>query len=215
MPKTSALTTLSHLMFCGTLILLIATPQAAGQSLEPEKDRTENVRPQFHFITGGPSGLRVEQLGSGMGTDPSFLKGPALPATPQQQIHFPGQQQTPATVPPLILPSLLNFPKFAQTVPSPGLKSSGPFNVQIGQTAFTIIPQIPIPLPPQFPEQQNLCSVPLLRVQPDPSKNFTIRQAPAPPTDPAMVVKPLAPSCDEKTSVQKPGLSMPPPSNRR
>jgi hypothetical protein len=172
-------------MFCGTLILSIATPQAAGQSPEPEKAQTENVWPQLHFITGGPSGFRVQQSGSGMGTDPSFLKDPALPATPQQQIHFPGQQQMPATVPPLILPSLPNFPK------------------------------IPIALPPQIPEQQNMCSVPLLRVQPDPSTNFTIKQAPAPPTDPAMVVKPLAPSCDEKTSVQKPGFPMPLPPNRR
>jgi hypothetical protein len=184
MPKPSALSAHSEVIFCGILILLVTPSQAAGQGQESEKAQTEIVRPQIHFITGGPSGLRVEQ-------------------------------QTPATVPPLILPSLQNFPKFAKTVPSPGLKGSGPFNVQIGQTAVSIIPKIPIALPPQNPEQQNLCSVPLLRVQPDPSTNFTIRRAPAPPTDPAMVVKPLAPSCDEKTSVQKPGFTVPLSPNRR
>ncbi|HXW13894.1 MAG TPA: hypothetical protein VEN79_05230 [Terriglobia bacterium] len=184
MPKPSALSTLSHLMFCGTLVLFIPAPQAAGQTLEPEKDQTENVRPQFNFTTGGPSGLRVER-------------------------------QAPAAVPPLILPSLPNFPKFAQTVPSSGLKSSGPFNVQIGRTAVSIIPKMPLALPPQSPEQQNLCSVPLVQVQPDPSMNFAIRQAPAPPIDRAMVVKPLAPSCDEKKTAQKPGFPMPLPPNLR
>jgi len=215
MPKPSVLSTLFHLMFCATMILCVAAPHAAGQSPEAEKAQTENMPRQFHFTTAGPSGLREEQLGSGIGTNPSFLKGPALPATPQQQIHFPGQQQTPATVPPLILPSLPSFPKFTQTTPAPGLKSSGPFNAQIGQTAVTIIPKIPIALPLQIPEQQNLCSVPLLRVQPDPSTNSTIKQAPVPPIDRAMVLKPLAPSCDEERSVQKPGLAMPPPFTRR
>jgi hypothetical protein len=184
MPKPSALSALSVVIFCGVLILLVTPSQAAGQGQDSEKAQTENVRPQFHFNTGGSSSLRMEQ-------------------------------QTPATVPPLILPPAQNFTRFAQTGPVPLLNTSNPFNVQLGQAAQAVIPKVPNALPLQAPLQQNLCSVPLLRVQPDPSKNFTIGQAPAPPTDPAMVVKPLAPSCDEKTSVQKPGLSMPPPSNRR
>jgi len=215
MPKPSALSALSHLMFCGTLSLFVAAPQAAGQSQEPEKARTENVRPLFYFNTGGPSGLRVEQWGSGMGTNPSFLKGADLLAPPQQQIHSPGEQQTPATVPALILPPMPNFAKIAQTAPAPARKTSNRFNVQAGQTADAVIPKIPNALPLQIPPQQNLCSVPLLRIQPDPSMNFTIRRAPVPRMDSAMVVKPMAPSCDEKTSVQKPGITMPLTPNRR
>ncbi len=184
MPKPSALSALSQVIFCGALILLLSPLQAAGQRQEPEKVQTEIVRPQIHFITGGPSGLRVEL-------------------------------QTPATVPPLILPPTQNFTRFAQTGPVPLLNTSNPFNVQPGQTADAVIPKVPNALPPRIPSQQNLCSVPLLRVQPDPSTNYTIRQAPAPPTDPAMVLKPLAPSCDEKTSVQKPGFPVPLPPNRR
>lgn len=48
-----------------------------------------------------------------------------------------------------------------------------------------------------------------------PNMIFTMRQAPAPPIDSAMVVKPLAPACGEKTSVQKPGFTMPLTPNRR
>jgi hypothetical protein len=159
MPKPSAFSTLPHLTFWGTLILFVAAPQAVGQNPEPEKVQTENVRPQFYFNTGGPSGLRVEQRGLGIRTNP--------------------------------------------------------FIVQAPQTADAVIPKIRYALPPQIPPQQNLCSVPLLRILPNPSMNFTIRQAPAPRMDSAMVVKPLAPSCDEKTSVQKPGLTMPLTPNRR
>jgi hypothetical protein len=157
MPKPSALSAL--LMFCGTLILLVAAPQAAGQNPEPEKAQTENVRPLFYFNPSGTSGLRLEQRGSGMGTNP--------------------------------------------------------FNVQAGQTANAVTPKIPNAAPQRIPPQQNLCSVPLLRIQLNPSINFAIRQAPAPPTDSAMVVKPRAPSCDEKPSVQKPGFTIPLTPNRR
>jgi len=96
-----------------------------------------------------------------------------------------------------------------------GKKQSHPFKVQAGQTAEILIPKIPNALPRQVPSQQNLCSVPLLQVQPHPSENFTIRRAPAPPIDPAMVAKTLVPSCDEKASVEKPANTMPPTLDRR
>lgn len=156
-----------------------------------------------------------QQWGSEMGTIPSFLKGADLVAAPQQQIHSPGQQQTPATVPALTLPPMAKFAKFAQTAPAPALEFSSPFHAQVGQTADAVIPKMPNTLLLQVSLRQKVCSVPLLRVQPDPSKNFTIRQVPVPPIDSAMVVKPLAPSCDEMTSVQKPGITMPLPPNHR
>lgn len=61
MPKPTALTILSHLMFCGALILLAAAPPAAGQNSDQDKSRSENVQPQFHFITSGPAGLLLKQ----------------------------------------------------------------------------------------------------------------------------------------------------------
>jgi hypothetical protein len=108
-----------------------------------------------------------------------------------------------------------NFAKFAQTNAVPPLNISDPFNVQRGQTVAAVIPKTPDTLLPRIPPQQSVCSAPLLRVQPDPSKNFTIKQAPAPRIDPAMAVKPLAPSCDQRTPVQKPGFTTPLPPNSR
>jgi hypothetical protein len=100
-------------------------------------------------------------------------------------------------------------------VPAHQASGQNPFIVQADQTANAVIPKMPNALRRRIPPQHNLCSVPLLRIQPDPSMNFTTRRVPVPPMDSAMVVKPLAPSCDEKTSVQKPGTTMPLPPNRR
>ncbi|MFZ0964259.1 MAG: hypothetical protein WAO35_25630 [Terriglobia bacterium] len=195
MHEPSALSPLSYPVFFGALIFFVGAPQAAGQNPEPKKIQTENVRPQSYFKAGEPSGLRVEQWGSGMGTNLSFLKGADLLAAPQQQIHSPGEPQTLATVPAMIFPPMPNFAKFAQTVPSPAFKTSNSFDVQAGQTADAVIPNRSNALPLQIPPLQDLCSVPLLRVQPDPNINFTIRLAPVAPIDSAMVLKPMAPSC--------------------
>ena len=89
MPKPSALSALFKLISCGTLLLFAAAPPAAGQSSGTQKNQTENVLPQFHFSTGGPSGLRAEQRGRGTGIFPSFWKGADLLGAPQPQIHFP------------------------------------------------------------------------------------------------------------------------------
>ena len=142
MPKPSALSALSQVIFCGALILLLSPLQAAGQRQEPEKVQTEIVRPQIHFITGP-------------------VQGGAANACYRSAIDFA---------------SYAKFTRFAQTGPVPLLNTSNPFNVQPGQTADAVIPKVPNALPPRIPSQQNLCSVPLLRVRPDPSTNYTIRQ---------------------------------------
>ncbi|MGO8791523.1 MAG: hypothetical protein ACLQVL_29605 [Terriglobia bacterium] len=130
-------------------------------------------------------------------------------SAPLPQIHFPAERQT--AVHASILPSAPNFARFGQTAPAPRLNTSNPFDVQTGQRADALNPKTPRTPPLRNPAQQDLCSVPLLRVQPSPSTYFTIGQAPAPPVDRAMVVEPSAPSCDETTSAQKPGMTLPLP----
>jgi len=201
MPKPSALSALFELISCGTLLLLTATPQAAGQSLGPQKNQTENVLPQFHFSTGGPSGLKVEQRGRGTGIFPSFWKGADLLGAPELQIHFPRKQQTQPLVRASMLPPKPSFARFAPPAYVPVLNTSNPLSIPAVQTTDAIIPPMPNALPRRIPRQQSICSVPLLRIPHDPSENFSIAQVPAPRMDVAMAVKPLAPSCDEKTSL--------------
>ena len=199
MPKPSVLSALFKLISCGTLLLFAASPQAAGQSSGTQKNQTENVLPQFHFSTGGPSGLRAEQRGRGTGIFPSFWKGADLLGAPQLQIHFPMKQQTQPLV--CVLPPKPSFARFAPPAYVPVLSTSNPFSIPAVQTADAIIPPMPNALPRPIARQQNLCSVPLLRIPHGPNKNFSIGQVPAPRMDLTMVVKPLVPSCDEKTSL--------------
>jgi hypothetical protein len=201
MPKPSALSALFKLISCGTLLLFAAAPPAAGQSSGTQKNQTENVLPQFHFSTGGPSGLRAEQRGRGTGIFPSFWKGADLLGAPQPQIRFPRKQQTQPFVRASVLPPKPSFARFAPPTYVPALNTSNPFSIPAVQTADAIIPPMPNALPRPIARQQNLCSVPLLRIPHDPSENFSIAQVPAPRMDLAMVVKPLVPSCDEKTSL--------------
>ena len=215
MPKPSALSVFSPTVLCGTLILFGGAPQAPGQNPQPPKNQIENLSPLFHFTTGGLSDLRVVWRGSGMETNPNSWKGADLSAAPQLQVHFPLEQPKPATVPTMILPSMPDFAKFAQTAPAPALKNSGSYEVQRGQTAEVVVPPMPNALPLRVPPQQDLCSVPLLRIQPDRGSNFTIRQIPMPPMDAGMVVKPAVPSCDEATSSQRPRIIMPLHPNHR
>lgn len=199
MLKPSALSALFKLISCGTLLLFAAAPQAAGQSSGTQKSQTENVLPQFHFSTGGPSGLKVEQRGRETGIFPSFWKGADLLGAPQPQIHFPWKQQTQPLV--RALPPVPKFARFAPPAHVPVLNTSNLLDRPAVQTADAIIPPMPNALPRPIARQQNLCSVPLLRIPHDPSENFSIAQVPAPRMDLAMVVKPLVPSCDEKTSL--------------
>jgi hypothetical protein len=207
MPSNSYLLTHgARAMVCGALILFVTPLRAGAQNSEPEKAPTENVRPLFQFSAGEPSGLRVEQWGSGMGTNPGFLKGANLSAAPQQPIHFRGEQQTPTTLPTLNLPPMPNFAKFATTSPAATLEISDPFNFQKSQRLAAVIPKTPDALRPRNPPQLRVCSVPLLQVHPDPGVRYTIKQiqAPGPAADRAMSVEPWAPSvknwappCDE------------------
>jgi hypothetical protein len=199
MPKPSALSALFKLLCGGTLLLFAAASWAAGQSSGPPGNPTESVQPQFRFSTGEPFGLWVEARGREAGILPSFRKGVDLPGAPQLQLHIPQELRTQPVVRVLISPSM---PKFAQLTPpatAPVLNTSKTFNISAVQTAYAVIPPMANALPPAIDRQQSLCSVPLLRIARDPNKSFSIRQVPAPTVDPAMVVKPSAPACDEKT----------------
>jgi hypothetical protein len=198
MSKPSALSAFFKLLFGGTLLFYAAAPWAAGQSSGPQGNQTENVLPQFHIHSGEPSGFWVEARGPETGIFPSFRKGMDLLAAPQLQLHFPQELRTQPVVRVLISPSM---PKFAQLAPpaaAPVLNTSKSFNISVVQTPDAVMLPMQNALPPAIHGQQSLCSVPLLRVAPDPNKSFSIRQVPAPRMDPAMVVKPSAPACDEK-----------------
>jgi hypothetical protein len=193
-------------MVCGALILFVTPFPAGAQNSAPQKSPTENVRPLFQFSAGGPSGLRVEQWGSGMGTHPSFMKDANLPAAPQQQIHFRGEQQTPTSLPTLVLLSMQNLARFSKASPAATLKSSDPFKVQGGQTWAAVFPKAPDRMRPRIPQHPRVCSIPLLQVHPNPGVRYTIKQtqAPGPAADRAMSVEPWAPTvknwappCDE------------------
>jgi hypothetical protein len=138
-----------------------------------------------------PAGTKVAVTPPGWQLD---LRGLAA----QQPIHSPGQQQTVASVPVVILPPTPNSAKFAQTATAPAFNTFNPFNAPAGHTWFAYIPNKPNALRPGNPPRHDRCSVPLLRVQPDPSKKYTIIRVPAAEVDPAMVLKPSAPSCDEQ-----------------
>jgi len=207
MPSNAYLLThCARAIVVGTLILFVAPFPAGAQNSAPEKSPTENVRPLFQFSAGEPSGLRVEQWGSGMGTNPNFMKGANLPAAPQQPTHFRWEQQTPASLPTLILPSLPSFAKFSTTSPAATLKIPDPFKVQGGQTWAAVFPKVPDRMRPRIPQQQRVCSIPLLQVHPNPGVRYTIKQiqAPGPAANRAMSVEPWAPTvknwappCDE------------------
>lgn len=199
MPKPSALSALFKLISCGTLLLFAAAPPAAGQSSGPQKNQSEEVLPHFHFNTGGPSGLKVEQRVRGTGVFPSFWKGAESPAAPQRQINFSAERQAQPLVRGLMSPSVPSFARFAPPSRVPALNTSNPLNTPAVQTADAKVPPTPNALPPLSPQQQNLCSVPLLRVPHDPSENFSIARVQASRMDVAMAVKPAVPSCDEKT----------------
>src|ERR1017187_3655966 len=155
MPEPSALSALFKLISCGTLLLFAAAPPAAGQASGPQKDRTENVLPQFHFSTGGPSGLSVEQRGRGAGNVPSFWKGAESSAVPQLQINFPVKQQIQPLV--RVSPPKPSFARFAPPAYVPVLSTSNPFSIPAVQTADAIIPPMPNALPRPIARQQNLC----------------------------------------------------------
>ena len=59
--KASILSLYARAMFCGALILFIASLQAAGQNSEPEKAQTESVQPLFSYDIAGLPGLVVKQ----------------------------------------------------------------------------------------------------------------------------------------------------------
>jgi hypothetical protein len=65
MPKPSALSTLSHLMFCGTSILFVAALQAAVQNPEPKNAQAENVRTLLNYEGVGWPGRGVGQWSRG------------------------------------------------------------------------------------------------------------------------------------------------------
>jgi hypothetical protein len=198
MPKPSALSTLFKLISCGTLLFLAAVCPAAGQTSEPQKHETEDVLPQFHFSAGGPSGLKVEQRSRETGIPPSFWKGAKSAAAPRLQINFPVKQQTQPLV--RVPPPAPKVSKFLPPIRVPALNASNPLSSPPVQTADAKIPRMPNALQPLSPRQQDLCSVPLLRVPHAPSEAFSIGRVPAPRMDQAMAVKPSVPSCDEKTS---------------
>jgi hypothetical protein len=115
-----------------------------------------------------------------------------------------------------------NFERFAQSGPPPALDLTNPFKVQPGHIIVDPAAKIPntfakIPNTLLMPlsARPNPCSVPLLRMAPSPRESFTMTRVPAPPTDPAMVVKPLAPSCDETGWVPVAGIAPPQNLNRR
>ena len=60
MPKPSAPCAFVRVVFCCTLILLVAAPQVAGQSPEPDKVQTESVRPLKPGVGGGQD--RISQV---------------------------------------------------------------------------------------------------------------------------------------------------------
>ena len=107
------------------------------------------------------------------------------------------------------------FKRFAQSDPLPALDLTNPFKVKPGSTFFDPATKVPNTLLMPLSARPNPCSVPLLRMAPSPRESFTVTRVPAPPTDPAMVVKPLAPSCDETGWVPVAGIAPPQNLNRR
>jgi len=199
MPKPSAPGAIFKLISCWTLLIFAAPYRTAGQSAELQKRPTENVRRQFQFSTGGPSGLSVEQRGRRTGIFPSFCKGADSLVAPRLRLHFPVEQRTQPLIRASKSPLVPNFAQLAASAVLPALNTSNPFGIHPFQTAEAFIPPMPNAVA-SVPQRQNLCSVPLLRVPRDPSTNFSIRQVPVPRMDSAMVVRPSAPACHESNS---------------
>lgn len=106
-------------------------------------------------------------------------------------------------------PMSMNSERSVRTSPVPVPNLSKPSNVQSGPT-----PRVPDGKSPKaslgpMSRGHGSCSVPLLRVQPDPNTNFSTKSVPARPVDRDMVVKPSAPSCDDQASVQRPAAAIP------
>jgi protein involved in polysaccharide export with SLBB domain len=150
-----------------------------------------------------------DALGSGSGINSNLLGSAARLASPKKWFHSLGEQQTPATVAELNLLSGPNLAKFGQPHQVPTLKLSDPFNLQSAPRVAVGIPKPPSGLPPQISLQPSECSIPLLRVRPDPSMKFVVDMGSA------MAVKPPAPSCDERASVERPRYTMALLPNRR
>jgi hypothetical protein len=135
---------------------------------------------------------------------------PVAEASPQPVIQFSGQKRAPAYFGGWALPYTPGYGKSAQAAPAPKLDISRPLVLQARVNPAGIPDKTPMASTLRVAPRRGVCSVPLLLVHPPPGTHFTIKLVPAPPTDPAMVVKPLAPSCDEVTSAPEPGIAPPP-----